>query len=1066
MGNAESGEDGAGTAPMAQQEPGRAESPVSPPTTGQGEVKQEYETEMTSVAVKNAQREDMLGDSSGGAETKMPADSNTSSAVEDVMAMKIDDTLTQPARKPPKNSSIAGLSYADSGLFGAMQPFLLFLSVWLVATFVFHKIEHPVEKDILDEYWEERNDLQTDLDASNKSTVVFNTTVSTSQLLDDYLDWLADNLGCEPDTDVDPEWSWVGSIFYAYTLATCIGYGSFAPRTTSGRAVTFAFSFISIPIFMACISTISDWFLSLVDKLEIIPEEKARSSADNYLRKIGVTCAIFTAMLAFWVIVVGGFALPALMDDGRTFIDSVYFAWISLTTIGLGDFVFDIEKCKGLTVLFIIIGLSIFGLALSFAHRVLSLVIDKQRFRQKHVEIDEMYTASERALVVRAFKTVDKDGSGDIDGKELQGLLQVLGLHVSDSGVLDTLYKHDTTGSNTLTACEWKVFMAPFVTEKGKRRKFYATLKFTLVSWVAIALWCCFGGYIMKHLEKPGEKDDIDTWKFFVSAVSSTLNTTELDIFSEILHTMSSGGLCSFPSCSSYSYDQSTDHITETTASVFQCESYDVNWTLAGAIFYCFTLITTIGYGSFTPSTNHGKLFSVYYSVIGILLFGNGIAMISQLPNAIRGYVGDKFLRQLCGVGSYADEDKKLRERKAAELLRQAERAAWIARNKALPPEEREIILDVHGMPIVFDSKAYQFLHFCEGPTVVLFMIFLVCLDGIFLAMYGLNGSPPVVHKIGYAMSAVFAVDFFARLGLYKYVYGNFGGFFSKHAMRKLDGGLVAVDLAAYLLTIYVGDSAGVTAEVKLLRALRALRLLRYCRLAKLWTNSAFATHLVKHRAQLLAVLASFSLVCCYMFVSGFFVGRKENWGFWNSVYFIWISVTTIGLGDFVPQPSNYIMAMFWICLGLALLTDWLAEVQDLFHSFYHGSLSFEESEARLEKEAGENETDLIDVQLDPMLLQAQLDEAEKQRQEMDADGSFANLLHDAVPSHKAPWMFGVGGFRAIMKREEREANRILSQFHVRRRQDKAQAQAAADTEAREEEELALEPCDSFESDV
>merc|ERR1719277_1056089 len=42
------------------------------------------------------------------------------------------------------------------------------------------------------------------------------------------------------------------------------------------------------------------------------------------------------------------------------------------------------------------------------------------------------------------------------------------------------------------------------------------------------------------------------------------------------------------------------------------------NWDICGGTFYCFTLMTTIGYGTFAPQTAGGKLFSCFFILVGI----------------------------------------------------------------------------------------------------------------------------------------------------------------------------------------------------------------------------------------------------------------------------------------------------------------------------------------------------------------------------------------------------------------------------------------------------------------
>mmetsp|Transcript_71329 Transcript_71329/g.126045 ORF Transcript_71329/g.126045 Transcript_71329/m.126045 type:complete len:405 (-) Transcript_71329:150-1364(-) len=42
------------------------------------------------------------------------------------------------------------------------------------------------------------------------------------------------------------------------------------------------------------------------------------------------------------------------------------------------------------------------------------------------------------------------------------------------------------------------------------------------------------------------------------------------------------------------------------------------NWDFPGSMYYCYTLITTIGYGTFAPKTPGGKIFSCIYALVGI----------------------------------------------------------------------------------------------------------------------------------------------------------------------------------------------------------------------------------------------------------------------------------------------------------------------------------------------------------------------------------------------------------------------------------------------------------------
>ena len=66
-------------------------------------------------------------------------------------------------------------------------------------------------------------------------------------------------------------------------------------------------------------------------------------------------------------------------------------------------------------------------------------------------------------------------------------------------------------------------------------------------------------------------------------------------------------------------------------SSGFQSSANDINnWTFTSAIIFSFTIITTIGYGTFTPSTPGGQVFLVIYALIGIPAAGIALGVIAE----------------------------------------------------------------------------------------------------------------------------------------------------------------------------------------------------------------------------------------------------------------------------------------------------------------------------------------------------------------------------------------------------------------------------------------------------
>ncbi len=45
---------------------------------------------------------------------------------------------------------------------------------------------------------------------------------------------------------------------------------------------------------------------------------------------------------------------------------------------------------------------------------------------------------------------------------------------------------------------------------------------------------------------------------------------------------------------------------------------YIEKWSWIDSIYFCITTLSTVGYGDFTPKTDLGKIFTIFYIIIGI----------------------------------------------------------------------------------------------------------------------------------------------------------------------------------------------------------------------------------------------------------------------------------------------------------------------------------------------------------------------------------------------------------------------------------------------------------------
>ncbi|XP_066140509.1 TWiK family of potassium channels protein 18-like [Euwallacea fornicatus] len=79
-----------------------------------------------------------------------------------------------------------------------------------------------------------------------------------------------------------------------------------------------------------------------------------------------------------------------------------------------------------------------------------------------------------------------------------------------------------------------------------------------------------------------------------------------------------------------------------------------------------------------------------------------------------------------------------------------------------------------------------------------------------------------------------------------------------------------------------------------------------------------------------LPVSLALILLVAYMLIGAAVFMVWESWDFFPSFYFVFVSMSTIGFGDIVPEKPIYmILSIVYLCFGLALMTMCIQVVQD-----------------------------------------------------------------------------------------------------------------------------------------
>ncbi|KZC12408.1 TWiK family of potassium channels protein 18 [Dufourea novaeangliae] len=229
------------------------------------------------------------------------------------------------------------------------------------------------------------------------------------------------------------------------------------------------------------------------------------------------------------------------------------------------------------------------------------------------------------------------------------------------------------------------------------------------------------------------------------------------------------------------------------------------SWTFLNAVVYCLTVITTIGYGHISPSTNTGRAITIVYAIFGIPMFLIILADFGKLFTRIIKFLW-AFVRRLYYTGSC----RKVRH--------------------TVPVQEV-----MKGVQLVYDFATFK------RPSQI---------------------NPEDIEEMQKQAQ-------------------------QSQTVLNLDGN--------------APDTPG---------------------------TPAMSTFAIDDEFNLPISVAIFILLG-YIFIGATLFCVSEGWGFFESFYFVFISMSTIGFGDYVPKHPIYMMcSIIYLVFGLALTSMCINVVQ------------------------------------------------------------------------------------------------------------------------------------------
>ncbi|CAK1546665.1 unnamed protein product [Leptosia nina] len=164
------------------------------------------------------------------------------------------------------------------------------------------------------------------------------------------------------------QWKFTGAFYYATTVLTTIGYGHSTPATIGGKLFTMFYAIVGIPLGLIMFQSIGER-VNRLSSVIIKSIKRAMNCRQTHATEVDLICVV-TALSS---LTIAGGAAAFSKFEGWNYFDSVYYCFITLTTIGFGDMV-ALQKDNALNrkpsyvmfaLIFILFGLAIVAACLN-----------------------------------------------------------------------------------------------------------------------------------------------------------------------------------------------------------------------------------------------------------------------------------------------------------------------------------------------------------------------------------------------------------------------------------------------------------------------------------------------------------------------------------------------------------------------------------------------------------------------------------------------------------------------------------------------------------------------------
>ncbi|XP_070579152.1 potassium channel subfamily K member 4-like [Ptychodera flava] len=191
------------------------------------------------------------------------------------------------------------------------------------------------------------------------------------------------NVSASPRSDETspPDWDYDSAFFFALTVVTTIGYGNITPSTRAGRTFCVFYAFVGIPLCGLVLKAIGDRLGNRARRFEkFVTESKCFARYPRLARLVFLSGVVLFGTIVF-------ITLPSIVIstvEGWTYPESWYYCFVTLLTIGFGDFVMANNEDISYPSLYKVVGYVWIIVGLAYLALVINMIGDiLQKWDQK-----------------------------------------------------------------------------------------------------------------------------------------------------------------------------------------------------------------------------------------------------------------------------------------------------------------------------------------------------------------------------------------------------------------------------------------------------------------------------------------------------------------------------------------------------------------------------------------------------------------------------------------------------------------------------------------------------------